>query len=147
MSFSNILYWRMGLRMITKNPEPCFNINRVFPGMGISITKIRRSHDRLIFIMGIPIPGKTTSLYWDRLIFMVGILVSLHTILRPPLGTTDLVRSLQKQAICALFIIKLLVQIANCRYHCLQSPKTTHRQNTNLVNLHDHRLWLNPFHL
>ena len=28
----------------------------VLPGMGISIIKMRRSSDRLIFIMGIPIP-------------------------------------------------------------------------------------------
>ena len=27
--------------------------------------KIRRSRDRLIFNMGIPIPDKKTSLYWD----------------------------------------------------------------------------------
>ena len=32
--------------------------------MGISIIKIRRSSDRLIFIMGIPIP-ENTVLFWD----------------------------------------------------------------------------------
>ena len=31
------------------------NIKTVFPGMGVSIINIRRSWDRLIFIMGIPI--------------------------------------------------------------------------------------------
>ena len=30
------------------------NIEAVFPGMGISMIKIRRSSDRLIFTMGIP---------------------------------------------------------------------------------------------
>ena len=35
--------------------RPCLNIRTVFPGMGIPILKIRRSCDRLIFNMGIPI--------------------------------------------------------------------------------------------
>ena len=34
---------------------PCFSIQTMFPGMGISIIKMRWSHDHLIFIMGIPI--------------------------------------------------------------------------------------------
>ena len=36
-------------------PRACLNIKTVFSGMGFSIIKIRRSSDRLIFIMGIPI--------------------------------------------------------------------------------------------
>ena len=36
-------------------PGPRLNVNPVFPGVGIAITKIRRSWDCLIFIMGIPI--------------------------------------------------------------------------------------------
>ena len=36
-------------------PWPCLNIKTVFPGMGIPMLKIRRSWDRLIFKMGIPI--------------------------------------------------------------------------------------------
>ena len=39
----------------TNTVRPCLNICTVFPAMGISIIKIRRSWDRLIFIMGIPI--------------------------------------------------------------------------------------------
>ena len=42
--------------------SPCLGtvyIKIVFPGLGIPIMKIRRSGDRLIFIIGIPIPGKT----------------------------------------------------------------------------------------
>ena len=35
--------------------EPCLDIKTVFPGMGIPMLKIRRSQDRLIFNMGIPI--------------------------------------------------------------------------------------------
>ena len=31
-------------------------INTIFPGIGIETITIRRSHDRLIFIIGIPIP-------------------------------------------------------------------------------------------
>ena len=34
---------------------PCLNIKTVFPGMGIPMLEIKRSHDRLIFNMGIPI--------------------------------------------------------------------------------------------
>ena len=37
-------------------PGPCLNIKTVFPGMGIPMLKIRRSQDRLIFNMGIPLP-------------------------------------------------------------------------------------------
>ena len=36
-------------------PGTYLDIQTVFPGMGISIIKIRWSHDRLIFTMGIPI--------------------------------------------------------------------------------------------
>ena len=39
-----------------QSPGPCLNIKTVFPGMGISIIKMRRSWDRVIFITGIPIP-------------------------------------------------------------------------------------------
>ena len=38
-----------------EGPGPCLIINTVFPGMGIPMLKIRRSRDRLIFNMGIPI--------------------------------------------------------------------------------------------
>ena len=34
---------------------PCFNMNTAFPGIGILITKMIRSSDRIIFILGIPI--------------------------------------------------------------------------------------------
>ena len=37
-------------------PGPRLNIKTVFPGMGIPMLKIRRSWDRLIFNMGMPIP-------------------------------------------------------------------------------------------
>ena len=37
----------------TSQPEPHFNIKPVFPGMGISIMKVRLTWDRLIFIIGI----------------------------------------------------------------------------------------------
>ena len=42
------------------------NIKTVILVLGISIIKIRRSWDRLIFIMGISYTSKMTSLYWDR---------------------------------------------------------------------------------
>ena len=38
-----------------KPPGPCLNIKTVFPGSGIPMLKIRRSQDRLIFNIGIPI--------------------------------------------------------------------------------------------
>ena len=38
-----------------KLPGPCLNIKTVFPGMGISIWKIRWLRDYLVFIMGIPL--------------------------------------------------------------------------------------------
>ena len=41
------------------------NIKMVFSGMAIFIIKIRRSWDRLIFIMGIPILVRRHLLYWD----------------------------------------------------------------------------------
>ena len=41
----------------------CLNMNTIFPGIGIPIVKIRRSWDRLIFLMGIPILVR----YWDSL--------------------------------------------------------------------------------
>ena len=37
------------------DPGPRLNIKTVFPGIGISMLKIRRLRDRLIFNMGIPI--------------------------------------------------------------------------------------------
>ena len=37
-------------------PGPRLNIKTVYPGIGIPMLKIRRSRDRLIFNMGIPIP-------------------------------------------------------------------------------------------
>ena len=40
-------------RITSELPGPRLNIKTVFPGMVISIVKIRRSWDRLIFIMGI----------------------------------------------------------------------------------------------
>ena len=45
----NISGWKIQWRL----SGPCFNINTVFPGMGIPMVKKRRSRDRLIFIMGI----------------------------------------------------------------------------------------------
>ena len=42
---------------------PRFNINTFVPGISISIIKIRRLWDRLIFIMGIPLQS---SLQWDK---------------------------------------------------------------------------------
>ena len=44
---------------ITTTPGPCLNIKLSFPGMGISLLKIRRSRDHLSFNMGIPVLGKT----------------------------------------------------------------------------------------
>ena len=37
------------------NSGPCLDIKTILLGMGIPMLKIRRSHDRLIFNMGIPI--------------------------------------------------------------------------------------------
>ena len=46
-------------------PPGChLNIETHLTSIGIPIIKIRRSHDRLIFIMVIPMPGK--FLYWNR---------------------------------------------------------------------------------
>ena len=42
-------------RPCTGQPGPRLNIKTVFPCMGISMLKIRRSRDRLIFNIGIPI--------------------------------------------------------------------------------------------
>ena len=63
--------WRSGPRL---------NIKNVFPGVGISIIKIRRSWDRLILIMGIPIlvrwhlyTGMGPWQLWDHLMFIMGI--------------------------------------------------------------------------
>ena len=44
-------------------PGSCFNINKVFPGMGIPV--IRWSWDRPFFITAIHIIGKIAYLYWD----------------------------------------------------------------------------------
>ena len=46
-------------------PEPRLNIKTVFPGYGDSHVKDKTVGDRLIFNMGDPYTGKTTSLYWD----------------------------------------------------------------------------------
>ena len=52
--------------MVARRPKPCVNIKTVFPRYRNPILKIRRSRDRHIYNMGIPIlAGKTTSLYWD----------------------------------------------------------------------------------
>ena len=42
------------LTFLVLNSGPHLNVKTVFPGMGISIMKIRLSWDSLIFIMGIP---------------------------------------------------------------------------------------------
>ena len=43
-------------------PGPCPNIKMDFPGLGISVVKIRQSWDSPIFTMGI---GIRLSLHWD----------------------------------------------------------------------------------
>ena len=49
-----------------KDVGPHFNIKNTFPGIGISIIKIRWSLDHVIFMMEIhSYTGKTTSSYWD----------------------------------------------------------------------------------
>ena len=48
-------------------PEPCFNIKTVFPGMGIFIINIRWSWDHLTLITGISYNVKIASSYWDSL--------------------------------------------------------------------------------
>ena len=57
---------------VLKAPGSCLNMRPSFPGMGIPMLKIRRSWDRLIFNMGIPIWVRRhlyikTALdgYWD----------------------------------------------------------------------------------
>ena len=62
-SFLIILWLVMTWR--SKEPGPHLNIKIVFPGMGISIIKMRRPWDGLIFINENSYSGKTTSLYWD----------------------------------------------------------------------------------
>ena len=47
-------WWPSSLRHYV-SPGPRLNIKTIFPGMGIPMLKIRRSRDRLIFNMGIPI--------------------------------------------------------------------------------------------
>ena len=44
-----------GTSEMSSYPGPQLNIKMIFPGIGISIMKIRWSSDHLIFIMGIPI--------------------------------------------------------------------------------------------
>ena len=44
----------MAYDMFILSSRPCLKINTDFPCLGISITKIRRSQDRLIFLMGVP---------------------------------------------------------------------------------------------
>ena len=55
--FDNVIIMQW-LQMIWRleEPRPRLNIKTAFPGMWISLLKMRRSCDRLIFIMGIPIP-------------------------------------------------------------------------------------------
>ena len=43
-----VIFWHC------KKAGPCFSIKNVFPGMGISIFRIRQSWDHLIFMGGIP---------------------------------------------------------------------------------------------
>ena len=44
------------IQCVSSKPSgPCLNVKTVFPVMGIPMLKIRRSHDRLISNMGIPI--------------------------------------------------------------------------------------------
>ena len=45
----------IGERNDNTTPEPRLNITTVFPRYGISMLKIRRSLDRLIFNMAIPV--------------------------------------------------------------------------------------------
>ena len=51
------------LNFLLLRSGPRRNIKIVFPGMGISIIKIRRSRDRLISIMGRPILVRQRFLY------------------------------------------------------------------------------------
>ena len=51
----NIFYLELCMLMNTRSPGPRLNIKTVFLRIGIPIIKIRRSRDRLIFVMGIPI--------------------------------------------------------------------------------------------
>ena len=48
-----VLGWIWWITSRQKTPRSRLNINKFFPGVGISIIKIRQSSDRLIFIMGI----------------------------------------------------------------------------------------------
>ena len=59
-------------------PAVRFNTKITFLGLGIPIIKIRRSHDRLIFIMGIPILRKyifTIKIVWSHFMMEIPILV------------------------------------------------------------------------
>ena len=69
------LYIEMSPETVTEiTPGPRLNRDTIFPGMEISIMKIRRPWDPLIFIMGIPIMvfilrrplGMTTWLFHNR---------------------------------------------------------------------------------
>ena len=51
--------------IISMPAGPRLNIKTVFTGMGISITKIRRSWDRLIFMMEIPFLARRHLDTWD----------------------------------------------------------------------------------
>ena len=48
--------------ILKQPPGLCLNIKTIFPGTGITMLKIRRPLGRLIFNMGIAIPGKTVFL-------------------------------------------------------------------------------------
>ena len=54
--------YRKDMKNLAPEAGPRLNIKTVFPGMGIPMLKIRRPAGRLIFNMGIAIPGKTVFL-------------------------------------------------------------------------------------
>ena len=72
----------------------------IFPAIGILIRKIRRSWDRLIFIMRIPILLKTASLYWDGP-------------LSGDASRRQWTRTLVHLTTCCLFIAKLLSELTD----------------------------------
>ena len=63
----NLTYNTFSLsRHFIKEPVPRLSVKTVFPGVGISIVKIGRSWDCLIFMMGIPLPVKSAYFfYWN----------------------------------------------------------------------------------
>ena len=53
-------------------PGACFKITMPSYWYGIPVIKISWSHDRVIFIMGIPLTGKAVmSLYWKRALYTI----------------------------------------------------------------------------